>query len=111
MIISKEQMESLAVARQGAYLGRVREFITRNTQRAPDEATTAWLFQRGQGFGLRSERQLAGYILLAWACGCKPPDVHEPEWMSAVLLDAYRTPDDKLEGLFVLAEQRERAAA
>ena len=111
MNIPQRQIDSLVAGKRSAYLGRIRSFLDSHLQRCPDDATLSWLFDRGRQFGLHSEQQLAGYILLAWACGCKPRAFNEPSWMSNVLNDPHRTADDKLDVLFIIAAQREGSPA
>src|SRR5262245_7716580 len=99
MQISAAQMTALSQIRQAAFLRRLRQFIEDQTQRIPEDEALAGLFERGSGYGLISERQFAGYIMLAWQCGVRPP-APDPQWIADVMSDSRRSPDGKVEAIF-----------
>jgi hypothetical protein len=110
MEIRAAQMTALFRARKAAFLGRVRQFIADNAQPVPGDDTLAALFDRASAYGLISEQQFAGYILLAWQAGVKPP-ASDPAWIAEIMEDRSRMPEEKLTTLFDRASlQAERRA-
>ena len=110
MRITPKQMTMLAAPRRDEFLRRLRVFIEEQTKRVPAEETLAALFERGMTYGLVTEQQFAGYILLAWAAkaGGGTPD---PAWIGDVMKDPYRTPDDKVAAIFERANRNAQARA
>jgi hypothetical protein len=105
MQIGATQMMALSQMRKAAFLRRLRQFIEDHTQRVPEEDALAGLFERGSGYGLVSEQQFAGYIVLAWQSGVKPP-APDPQWIAEVMSDSRRSPDRKVEAIFDRASSR-----
>ena len=105
MQIGATQMMALSQMRKAAFLRRLRQFIEDHTQRIPEEDALAGLFERGSGYGLVSEQQFAGYIVLAWQSGVKPP-APDPQWIAEVMSDSRRSPDGKVEAIFDRASSR-----
>lgn len=105
MQIGAAQMRTLSETRKAAFISRLRQFIEDEIQRTPEEAALARLFERGLAYGLITERQLAGYIVLAWQSGVRPP-ASDPEWIAEVMRDPFRAPDGKVATLFDRAGPR-----
>ena len=105
MQIGASQMAALTQIRKTAFLRRLRAFIEDRTQRVPEEDTLAALFERGSRYGLVSEQQFAGYIMLSWQSGVRPP-ASDPQWIAEVMIDPYRSPDGKVDTLFDRASSR-----
>jgi hypothetical protein len=105
MQISAAQMTALSQMRKEAFLRRLRRFIEDQTQRIPEEDALDRLFERGSGYGLVSEQQFAGYIMLAWQAGVRPPP-SDPQWIAEVMNDSRRSPDAKVEALYDRASSR-----
>ena len=105
MQISAAQMTALSQIRKAAFLRRLRRFIEDQTLRVPEEDALAGLFERGSGYGLISEQQFAGYIMLAWQSNVRPP-APDPQWIAEVMSDSRRSPDGKVEALFDRASSR-----
>ena len=105
MQIRAAQMTALSQIRKAAFLGRLRRFIEDHTQRVPEEDALAGLFERGSSYGLVSEQQFAGYIMLAWQLGVRPP-APDPKWIAEVMSDPQRSPDGKVEAFFDRASSR-----
>ena len=105
MQIGASQMAELSRIRRAAFLGRLRQFIADNTQRIPEENALSGLFERASAYGLITEQQFAGYIMLAWQSGVRPP-ASDPEWIAEVMMDLSRSPDGKVETLFDRAGSR-----
>ena len=99
MQITAAQMAALSEARKKAFLLRVRRFIQDETQRAPQENVLTDLFDRASCYGLVTERQFAGYIVLAWQFGVIPP-ASDPHWIAEVMSNPRLLPDDKVDTLF-----------
>lgn len=108
MHVSSQQMATLALHRQIAFIDRLAEFIENKTQRPPERPALAALCARAQGYGLRTERQMAGYITLAWASGAHDGPV-DPDWIATVMHDPSRRADDKVQALFAEADRFPRA--
>jgi hypothetical protein len=102
--ISTTQMAGLAQPRRAEFLDRVREFVAARAGSAPDEAALQTLFDRGTGYGLVSEQQYAGYLVLAWASKTWRAE-SDPEWITRILADPHRVPDDKVAALFRAADR------
>jgi hypothetical protein len=105
MEISAAQMTALSQLRRTAFLRRLQQFIEDQTQRIPEENALANLFERGSGYGLVSEQQFAGYIMLAWQAGVRPP-ASDPQWIAEVMSDPRYSPDGKVEAIFDRASAR-----
>src|SRR6185503_20456390 len=105
MQIRASQMAALTQIRKTAFLRRLRKFIQERTQCIPEEDALAGLFERGLRYGLVSERQFAGYIMLSWQSGVRPPAL-DPQWIAQVMSDPYRSPDGKVGTLFDRAGSR-----
>ena len=103
-------MTALFRARKAAFLGRVRQFIADNAQPVPEHDTLAALFDRASSYGLITEQQFAGYILLAWQSGVKPP-ASDPAWIAEIMQDGSRMPEDKLTTLFDRANSQPKVLA
>jgi hypothetical protein len=99
MQIGSAQMTALSQIRKAAFLRRLRRFIEDQTQRIPEEDALAGLFERVLGYGLVSEQQFAGYIMLTWQAGVRPP-ASDPQWIAEVMSDPRRSPDGKVEAIF-----------
>jgi len=105
MQISAAQMAALSQMRKTAFLRRLRRFIEDQTRQAPEEDALVGLFERGSGYGLVSEQQFAGYIMLAWQAGVRPP-APDPQWMAELMTDPRRSPDGKVDAIFDRASAR-----
>jgi hypothetical protein len=105
MRIGAAQMAALSEIRKAAFLRRLREFIEDHTQRIPEEDALTDLFERGASYGLVSERQFAGYIMLTWQAGVRPP-APDPQWIAEVMSDSQRSLDGKVEAIFDRATAR-----
>lgn len=105
MQIGAAQIRALSEIRKAAFIGRLRQFMEDEIRRIPEEPALARLFERGLAYGLSTERQLAGYIVLAWQSGVRPPAA-DPAWIAEVMRDPYRSPDGKVETLFDRAGSR-----
>jgi len=105
MQIGTSQMAALTQIRKAAFLRRLREFIEDRTQRVPEEDTLAALFERGSRYGLVSEQQFAGYIMLSWQSGVRPP-APDAQWIAEVMSDPYRSPGAKVDTLYDRASLR-----
>jgi len=103
MQITAAQMAALSEARRKAFLLRVRQFIQEETQRVPQEDVLADLFDRASRYGLVSEQQFAGYIVLAWQFGVIPP-ASDPHWIAEVMSSPRLPPETKVETLFARAK-------
>jgi hypothetical protein len=79
MHISPRQMTAFEQKRRAGFLARVRTFLDGRAQRAVVHAELFDLCLRGEAYGLVSEQELAGYVVIAWAveAGRSPQD---PEW-------------------------------
>ena len=96
-------MAALSEARRKAFLLRVRQFIQEETHQVPQENVLADLFDRASRYGLVSEQQFAGYIVLAWQFGVKPP-ASDPDWIAEVMSSRRLPPETKVETLFARAK-------
>ncbi len=110
MHISSEQMTALTAQRQGRFLERLAAFIQGRTRRLPDRRALDLLFARAMDYGLVTERQVAGYVTLAWASGAHE-DAVDPAWMVEVMNDRFRIADDKIRALFDRADRFPRSRA
>jgi hypothetical protein len=110
MQIRAAQMTALSRIRKAAFLSRLRQFIQDKTQRAPESDALADLFERGLRYGLITEQQFAGYIMLAWQSGVRPP-ASDPKWIAEVMNDPYRLADAKVKTLFDRASSRAEGQA
>lgn len=99
MEITAAQMAALSEARKKTFLLRVRQFIQEETQRAPQEIVLADLFDRASRYGLVTERQFAGYIVVAWQSGVVPP-ASDPRWIAEVMNHPGLLPEAKVETIF-----------
>lgn len=110
MQISHEQFSRLESQRKGKFLERLCEFIAGKAPQRPEPESLDLLYRRAQAYGLSTEQELAGYIVVGWAAG-----VHEgrddPVWISEVMRDPYRTPIDKIAALFERADHFPRVSA
>jgi hypothetical protein len=107
MQITAAQMAALSEARKKAFLLRVHQFIQEETQHAPQGNVLTDLFDRASRYGLVTERQFAGYIVLAWQSGVIPP-ASDPNWIAEVMSNPRLLPDDKVDTLFGRASSRSR---
>src|SRR5215510_7199519 len=105
MQIGAAQMTALSEIRKAAFLRRLRQFIEEHTQRVPEEDALAGLFERGLAYGLVSEQQFAGYIMLSWQLGVRPP-APDPKWIADVMNDSARSPEGKIENLYIRVSSR-----
>jgi hypothetical protein len=105
MQIHAAQMTALSQIRKAAFLTRLRQFIQDKTRSVPEEDALADLFERASSYGLITEQQFAGYIMLAWQSGVRPP-ASDPKWIAEVMSDPSRLPDGKVETLFHRAGSR-----
>ena len=110
MQITAAQMAALSEAQKNAFLVRVLRFIQEETQQEPERNALSGLFDRASGYGLVTERQFAGYIVVAWQSGAVPPAT-DPQWIVEVMKRPDLLPDNRVETLFGLASSRSRTAA
>jgi len=103
--LREAQMQTLGEQHLSAFLGRFEQFAQDRVGRAPERPLSQALFDRGRSYGLLSEQELVGYMLLAWGAGARPP-TPDPEWILTLMTDPHRTAEDKIRTLFDLAEQR-----
>jgi hypothetical protein len=99
MEIRAEQMNALSQMRRAMFLRRLRQFIEEHTQQVPEEGALADLFERGERYGLVSEQQFAGYVMLSWQSGVRPP-APDPTWMAEVMNDPARSADAKVDAIY-----------
>lgn len=104
MHISSRQMTRLTLQREMTFLDRLTGFIQNKTTRVPERPALVALFARATGYGLVSERQMAGDITLAWASGAHEAEA-DPDWIAAVMRDPCRRADDKVQALFAEADR------
>lgn len=105
--ISSKQMATLSANRKLAFLTRLYSFLTEKTGRQPAQGILGELFDRGCGYGLVAEQDLAGYVAMAWMAGVHPP-APDHGWIADILSDPYRLPEDKVAALFELAKRKQR---
>ena len=110
MQITAAQIAALSEAQKNVFLVRVLRFIQEETQREPERNALADLFDRASRYGLVTERQFAGYIVVAWQSGVIPP-ASDPQWMAEVMKRPDLLPDKKVETLFGLANSRSTTPA
>lgn len=103
MQISIRQMSSFAQARRTGFLARIRAFLGERAQRPVQDGELDALCARGERYGLVSEQELAGYIVMAWAVEAwrSPQD---PPWMAAIMGDPHRVASDRVAALFRAAD-------
>ena len=96
-------MLMFATVLKSNFLVRAANFIHTKTHRRPDIDTLTDLYGRAAGYGLVTEQQYVGYMILTWAAGTRP-GLADPAWIDEVLKDPYRTPADKIETIFRRAD-------
>ena len=99
MEIRAAQITALSQIRRAMFLRRLRQFIEERTQRIPEEDALAGLFERGLRYGLVSEQQFAGYIMLSWQSGVRPP-APDPKWIAEVMNDPVRSAEAKVDAIY-----------
>ena len=110
MQLRAEQFSMLVDSRRQDFLARLATFIEEKSRRAPEPAVLAALFDRAQQYGLVTEQHVAGYVMLAWASGARPPEP-DPSWIRQLMADLHRAPADRLDALFAAADQRRETRA
>jgi hypothetical protein len=105
MNIRAAQITALTEARKLAFLHRLRTFIEGHVHQNPEDTVLVDLFDRASRYGLITEQQFAGYIVLAWQLGVRPP-ASDPAWLAEVMNDPSRLLDDKIETLFRRADSK-----
>ena len=104
MHISNEQMSAFAQDRRSRFLARVRTFLGQRAQRPVVDAELTALCTRGEAYGLASEQELAGYVVMAWAVEAwRTPE--DPEWVARIMRDPHRVAADKVEALYRAADR------
>jgi hypothetical protein len=105
MQLRADQFSRLVESRRQDFLARLAAFIEDKSRRAPEPPVLAALFDRAQQYGLVTEQHIAGYVMLAWASGARPPEA-DPSWIAQVMADLHRAPADRLDALFAAADRR-----
>ena len=102
MQISPRQMDALARARRAGLLERIRAFIEQRAQRPVHDDELAALCRRGERYGLVTEQEIAGYVVIAWAVEAGRQG-QDPPWIARIMNDAYRVPGDRVAALYKAA--------
>ena len=110
MLITSEQMAALEDERKGRFLARVGDFIATRAPARPEPRVLEALYRRGQAYGLSSEQEFAGYIVLGWASRAHEA-AQDPDWIVEVMRDPHRTTADKVAALFERADRFPRRGA
>lgn len=99
MQISSNQMSGFAQVRRAGFLERIRAFLGERARRPIHDSELTALCARGEGYGLVSEQELAGYVVMAWAveAGRSPQD---PAWMARIMSDSHRVASDRVAALY-----------
>ncbi|MDP9124280.1 MAG: hypothetical protein M3N82_06735 [Pseudomonadota bacterium] len=103
MHISTDQMSAFEQTRRAGFLARIRAFLCERVQRPVADADLARLCARGEAYGLVSEQELAGYVVMAWAVEAwhAPQD---PEWIARIMGDPHRVASDRVAALYRAAD-------
>jgi hypothetical protein len=103
--IKEAQFDALTGAQRTAFLMRIQDFIESNLGRRVEPQEAELLFQRGDEYGLVSEREFARYMFIAAASetASAPAD---PPWLSQIMGDRTRPARERLDRLFLEAEQQ-----
>lgn len=104
MRLSDSQEQQLRSHYLAAFLQHFEDFAMQHVGHRPARSLSHALFERGRHYGLLSEQDLVGYMLLAWGAGAHPPEP-DPAWILELMTDPHRTAEDKLRALFDLADQ------
>ena len=103
MHISTDQMSAFELTRRTGFLARIREFLGERVQRPVADADLGRLCARGQAYGLVSEQELAGYVVMAWAVEAwRAPQ--DPEWIVRIMGDPHRVALDRVAALYRAAD-------
>ncbi len=103
MQISPQQMSAFEQSRRARFLARVRSFLGERAQRPVVDAELADLCVRGERYGLVSEQELAGYLVIAWAVEAwRAP--RDPAWIARIMDDPHRVASDRVAALYLAAD-------
>jgi hypothetical protein len=104
MHISTDQMSAFEQTRRAGFLGRIRAFLDDRVKQPIADADLARLCARGEAYGLASEQELAGYVVMAWAVEAwRAPQ--DPAWIARIMGDPHRVAADRVAALYRAADR------
>jgi hypothetical protein len=104
MKLRPDQVEALSQNQSRAFRQRLEEFAATRLHIPVTQETVDAFCARARGYGLRSERDYAGYISIALKAGVRPPDP-DPDWIRTCLSDSTLYVPDRVRRLFAEAKR------
>ncbi|HEY9025666.1 MAG TPA: hypothetical protein VIP05_15290 [Burkholderiaceae bacterium] len=98
-------MDAFAQVRRASLLERIRAFIAQRAQRPVHDDELVALCLRGEHYGLVSEQEIAGYVVIAWAVEAGR-ERQDPPWIANIMNDPHRVGADRVAALYRAADKR-----